>query len=183
MDELHGDSTGKFRRVTLSDGTPAKVRPIRADGGPKLTQALRNLSPSARYQRFLHSKQSFSEKELEYLTQCDGVTHLALVLLITDERGQEIEPVAVARCIRDAQECSLAEVAITVADEWQGKGVGKFLFQALAEEALAVGITHWQALLLHSNAAAFKLLETVGTKHSQRWEAGGTTLVVYELRA
>ncbi|RYX82400.1 GNAT family N-acetyltransferase [bacterium] len=168
-------------RVTLSDGTLAVVRPIRPDGAPQLIEALNNLSPQARYQRFLYGKHSLSPDELRYLTDCDGINHIALVLLLTDTDGNELYPVAEARCIRDQYDTSMAEVAITVADQWQNKGVGKHLLKALANAAVAVGIERWQAFLLHSNTAAFKLMETVGTKQSELPEYTAVLKVTYKL--
>ena len=97
--------------IVLPDGTPAIIRPIRRDGGPKLAAELAKLSPDSRYQRFLSPKSSFSRGELDFLTNCDGVNHLALVLAVTDTDGHELRSVAVARYIRDSSDVSLAEVA------------------------------------------------------------------------
>jgi GNAT superfamily N-acetyltransferase len=168
-------------RVTLPDGTPAVVRPIRPDGGPKLAEALRQLSPESRQRRFLYSKGSFSDKELEYFTHCDGVNHLAWVLAVTDPAGQELQPVAVARCVRDLADTALAEVAIVVGDDWQHRGVGRILIQALARSAWEVGIRRWNAVLFSDNTAMRKLLELVARKQSEQPEGDGVVGVIYSL--
>ena len=120
------------QRVTLPDGTSAVVRPIRPDDAPRLAEGLRQLSPESRHRRFLFSKGSFSPEELDDFTHCDGVHHLALVLVATDPEGREHEFIAVARCIGDAADAGLAEVAIAVADDRQHQGVGEMLVRALA---------------------------------------------------
>lgn len=170
-------------RIVLPDGTPALVRPIRRDGGPVLVEALRRLSPQARYQRFLSAKGTLSESELNYLTGYDGVNHLELVLVVADAHGTERFPVAVAQCVRERDDPALAEVAIVVADEWQRRGVGTALFRSLARRAWEVGIRRWKALMLAQNAGARKLLERVGTKRSERPEGIGVVEVEYDLDA
>lgn len=169
------------RRVTLADGTPAVIRPIRHDGGPQLTEALRRLSPESRYHRFLSTKETLSPDELYYLTHCDGVNHLALVLAITDLQGHELEAVAVARCIRDSEDEELAEAAIVVADAWQRRGVGKVLMQDLAERARQVGIRRWQALFLSGNTGARRLMEAVAWQRSERSAGQGVVEAIYDL--
>lgn len=165
---------------TLPDGTPAIVRPIHPNGGPQLAAELKKLSSDSRYQRFLSPKSSFSSKELNFLTNCDGVNHLALVLAVTDADGREQRSVAVARCVRDSTDASLAEVAITVADAWQRRGVGTILFKELAKRARKVGIKRWRAYFLSDNAGIRNLMEKVGTRQLERIEDYKVTEVIYQ---
>jgi GNAT superfamily N-acetyltransferase len=165
--------------VTLPDGTPAIVRPIRPDGGPVLAERLQYLSPQSAYQRFLAAKSFFSDEELEYLTRVDGVNHLALVLAVSTPEADE--PVAVARCVRDPRDPETAEVAIAVIDAWQRRGVGTILLSALARRAWAVGIRRWQAFFLAENRGVRRLLEREGRALSERWVGDGVVEAVYEL--
>lgn len=168
-------------RVSLPDGTPAIVRPIRKDGGRKLAEGLQQLSAQTRYQRFFVLKKSFSPSELDFLTHCDGKNHLALVLTLTDEAGNELQSVAVARCIRDDRDPSLAEFAIVVTDKWQQRGAGKILLKALAKRAWEVGIRRWRATFLFDNTGIRKLMELIGTKQLERLESPGIVEVIYNL--
>ena len=104
------------------------------------------------------------------------------MLVITNAAGHEIEPIAVARCVRDAQETDLGEAAIVVADAWQNRGAGKILLRALAKRALAVGIDRWQATLLAENSAALKLMEHIGSKESEHMTGTGVIEVIYRLQ-
>jgi len=183
MDEKVDLPSQSISRVELSDGTPAVVRPIRRDGGPKLSEGLRQLSPQTRYQRFMFPKSSFSPSELDYLTDCDGVNHLALVLVVTDATGHELQPAAVARCIRSDSISLLAEVGIVVTDEWQQRGIGTILFKALAKRAWEVGIRRWQAFFHSDNTASWKLMEVIGTKQLHRLESPGIFEVIYNLKS
>jgi GNAT superfamily N-acetyltransferase len=166
---------------TLPDGTPVIVRPIRRDGRNKLAEGLQQLSPQTRYQRFFVHKKSFTPAELDFLTHCDGKNHLALVLAVTDTDGNELKSVAVARCVRDDSDPSLAEFAIVVIDEWQQRGVGRILINTLARQAWEVGIRRWRANHLHDNTGIRKLMKTVGTKQLERSQSPGIIEVIYDL--
>ena len=181
MDEQVDIPNQSTCHIILPDGTPTIVRPIRGDEGPKLTAGLAELSPNSRYQRFLSPKTSFFPGELDFLTHGDGVNHLALVLDVTDTDDHELRSVAVARCVRDSSNSSLAEVAIVVADEWQRRGVGKVLFKELANRAWKVGIHSWRAFFLSNNTGIRRLMKVIGTKQLERLEDYNVVEVVYNL--
>ena len=168
-------------RIKLPGGFSAVVRPIRPDDAPRLAEGLRQLSPESRRRRFLFSRGSFSAEELDYFTHCDGVDHLALVVVATGLNGREQQFVAVARCIRDAADPGLAEVGIAVADDWQHHGVGEMLIQALARSAWEAGIRCWNAVLFTNNVAMRRLMELVGKKQSEHSEDAGVVGLVYRL--
>ena len=171
----------QVHRVKLPGGFSAVVRPVRPDDGPRLAEGLRQLSPESRRRRFLFSRGSFSDEELDYFTHCDGVDHLALVVVATGPKGREQQFVAVARCIRNSNDPGLAEVAIAVADDWQHHRVGEMLIQALARSAWESGIRCWNAVLFTDNVAMRKLLELVGKKQSEQSEDAGVVGLVYRL--
>lgn len=172
----------QVHRVKLHGGFSAVVvRPIRPDDASRLAEGLRQLSPESRRRRFLFSRSGFTTEELDYFTHCDGVDHLALVVVATGPTGREHQFVAVARSIRDLADAGLAEVAIAVADDWQHHGVGEMLIQALATSAWEAGIRYWNAILFTNNVAMRKLLELVGKKQSEQPEAAGVVALVYQL--
>ncbi len=171
----------QIHRVELADGFSALVRPIRADDGPRLSEGLRQLSPESRRRRFLGSRGGFTPTELNYFTHCDGVNHLALVVVAIDPQGEEHEFIAVARCMRDGKDESHAEVAITVADNWQHRGVGEMLIIELARNAWEAGIRRWTAVLFVDNGPMRKLLQVVGQREAERIEVPGVARLVYRL--
>lgn len=181
MKSLAKTPNSQAHRVKLPGGSSAVIRPIRPDDGPRLSEALRQLSPESQHRRFLFSKGSFSPAELDYFTHCDGVHHLALVLVEIGSNGLEDQFVAVARSIRDKVDAGLAEVAIAVADDWQHHGVGEMLIRALASSAWDARIRSWYAILFTNNFAMRKLLESVGQKQSEQPEDVGVVRLVYRL--
>lgn len=167
--------------LTLSDGTRAVIRPIRPSDGESLQRGLKRLSPTGKAYRFLQSRPRFSEQELYYLTHCDCVDHFALVLAITDDKGDEIDAVGVTRCIRDKNHHDQAEVAIVLVDEWQRHGGGARLLRELAAVAWKAGIRQWQTLSMVDNTAAPRVMAHVGKAIWQRRVGQGLVEALYQL--
>jgi GNAT superfamily N-acetyltransferase len=141
--------------VTLSDGSEVLIDRVTPADVPLLAAAFERLSSESRQLRFLTPKATLSESELRYLTEVDGHHHEALAA-IDPSTGQGI---AVARFVRDREDPSRAEVAITVADEWQRRGLGKILLTRLAERARGEGIDRFTALVSGENRNMKMLLE------------------------
>ena len=165
---------------TLPSGVRVVVRPIEAGDKDRLVNGLRQLSLESIRKRFLAAKPRFSRSELRYLTEVDGVNHIALVAVLEDDPEQLV---AVARCVRLPDRPDTAEMAIVVGDPWQGQGLGRELARRLADAALAVGIRRFAATMLGDNEAARRLMLTF----ARRLEAGrisaGLREVVVELVA
>ena len=167
-------------QYTLPSGVAVVVRPIEPGDKDRLVNGLRQLSLESIRKRFLAAKPSFSRSELRYLTEVDGVNHIALVAVLEDDPEQLV---AVARCVRLPDRPDTAEMAIVVGDPWQGQGLGRELARRLADAALAVGIRRFAATMLGDNEAARRLMLTF----ARRLEAGrisaGLREVVVELAA
>jgi nucleotide-binding universal stress UspA family protein/GNAT superfamily N-acetyltransferase len=142
--------------VTLRDGTEIDIRPIDPGDRDELQAGFSRLSPESRYRRFFGPMQELSERDLDYLTNVDHHDHEALVA--RDPRSGI--GVGVARFVRIGPE--VAEPAIVVADDWQGRGVGSRLLDALSERARAEHIRRFEAPVLATNHEAIRLLERLG---------------------
>jgi RimJ/RimL family protein N-acetyltransferase len=153
----------------LPDGTPVLIRPIRADDKRMLSDGLRRLSGDSVQRRFLTPKRSFSRTELRYLTEVDGRDHVALVAEYPAEPVRRL--IAVARFVRLSDDPEAAEVAITVADDWQRRGLGSLLSARLAEEARRLGIRRFTATMAADNVPAHRLMERL-TDQLERHHAG-----------
>src|SRR6266567_6881825 len=95
------------------------VRAVRIADKAALSDLFERLSPRSRYCRFLGPKKMLSPRELEILTDIDHVEREALALVAPDGRF-----IAVARYGSVPDDPKAAEVALTVADAWQGRGIG-----------------------------------------------------------
>jgi acetyltransferase len=133
------------------------VRPIDSRDRDAFSAWFGRLSDESRRRRFLGPKPRLSARELTYLTEVDQVNHTALVAI--DGQGRLIGE---ARYATSRPGDRIADFAVTVADEWQGRGVGTRLAARLIEAARTNGMTHLTALTLWDNSAATALLHRLG---------------------
>jgi RimJ/RimL family protein N-acetyltransferase len=127
------------------------LRPIAATDRQLLADGFEGLSPQSRYRRFFSSVSVLSKRQLDYLTDVDHHDHEALVALADGEI------VGVARFVRTHP--GVAEPAIVVTDEWQGRGLAGQMLDALADRAREEGIDYFVAPVLSENRAAIRLFE------------------------
>ena len=148
------------RRTILRDGTRALLRQIRPADRDRLAEGLRLLSPTSRFLRFHADIDELTDRELDYLSQVDHVDHEAIVAFDLDH--PEVPGIGVARYIRDPYELHVAEAAVTVADEYQHRGVGTLLLGALAAQARAHGVQVFRNYVLEQNQPMLELLDQLG---------------------
>jgi RimJ/RimL family protein N-acetyltransferase len=160
----------------LPDGTPVLLRPIRADDKRLLSQGLRNLSEASVQRRFLSPKPRFTGAELRYLTEVDGRDHAALVAESPAQPTRAM--IGVARYVRLADDREAAEVAVVVADTWQGRGVGSLLADELAARARGQGIRRFTATMSADNVPAHRLLARIARPREERMEHGVSELLL-----
>ena len=132
------------------------IRPLRS-GETSLVQCVFDqLGPRSRLLRFGGAKTALSAAELDELALIDGRRH---ALVAFDGKI----PIGIARLVRDADDRTFAEVAFAVADSWQGRGVGKALFEQLTADARAAGITHLRSYIHAENRPSLALLRRFTT--------------------
>jgi len=137
------------------------LRRIEPEDKDALVAGLGRLSDRSVYQRFLSPKPRLTSSELKYLTEVDFDDHYALVAVLA--RAPSVI-VGVGRWVRDAGAPSDAEIAIVIADDLQGLGVGTALGIALADAATARGITRFTASMLPENLAAHRLFKKISSQ-------------------
>lgn len=157
----------------LRDGSEILIRPIEAGDKDALLRGFEALSPESRYRRFLSPMGRLTPRLLRYLTEVDHHHHEALLA-----ESPEEEPVGVARYIRLHDDPSKAEVAVTVVDDWQGRGVGTELLRLLAARARAEGIETFTATCLAENRDVIEILKALGVPHVGQPRAGLVDLEV-----
>lgn len=147
--------------VTLRDGTRVHLRPILRDEGPRLLELYDRLSAESLYFRFFAVPDKDRSKA-EYLAHVDYLNRYALVAEVAGAL------IGVARWERDLADPSRAEVAFTVADDLQGRGLGSLLFRRLATLARARGIATFDAEVLPSNEKMLRVFERSGLPQASR---------------
>jgi RimJ/RimL family protein N-acetyltransferase len=159
--------------VVLRDGSAVLIRQVRSTDAPLLADGFARLSPRSRRMRFLGAKTALSAADLRYFTEVDHHDHEAIgALSAADGRG-----VGIARYIRDADDPQAGEIAITVVDDWQGRGLGTELLSCLYDRARQAGIHRLTALLAAENVAMTGLARKMGACLAGR----GPGTVEYEI--
>jgi GNAT superfamily N-acetyltransferase len=132
------------------------IRPLRNGETGVVQDVFDALGPRSRHLRFGGAKNALSPSDLEQLARVDA-THHVLVALV------ECTPVGIARLVVTGGE---AEVAVEVADEWQGRRVGTVLMARLASDARAAGIERLHAYVSPENTASRALMRRAAVRVS-----------------
>lgn len=149
--------------VALRDGSEARVRPIRAGDKKALVAGLERLSPQSTYRRFLRPVTKLSERELKYLTEIDYTNHFAWVAA---DPKDDLNGYGVARYVRDAKDPEVAEAAVAIVDDQQGKGLGTILMRLLVATARENGVTVFRGWVLGENREILRPLERIGARRT-----------------
>jgi GNAT superfamily N-acetyltransferase len=161
--------------VKLRDGREVLIGPVVPADASLLAEAFEELSEESRRLRFLGPKTSLTPAELRYLTEVDGHHHVALCAVdTTSGRG-----VAIGRFVTDPDDPERAEVAITVADDWQRRGLGKILLSRLVDRAREEGVRRFTALVSTDNRSMQTLLGQIEPPVRLQQIGGG--IAAYEI--
>jgi RimJ/RimL family protein N-acetyltransferase len=160
-------------QVVLRDGSTVLIRPVRSTDTPLLADGFARLSERSRRLRFLGRKNSLTEADLRYFTAVDHHDHEALGA-VDHVRGGGV---GIARYVRDREDPGAAEIAVTIVDDWQGRGLGTELLARLSDRACQEGIHRFTALVAADNAAVAGLLRSSGAGLVRR----GSGTVEYEI--
>jgi GNAT superfamily N-acetyltransferase len=167
-------STSSWRRtVTLRDGVRVTLRPIAPEDKPLIAASFERLSEESRYRRFFTSKKELSAADLDYLVDVDHSDHEAIIA-VDPLSG---EAVGVARYVRSNDDAEVAELAVTVIDDWQGRGLGRVLLTRLTDRARREGVRRFSAVVLGQNREALRLFNSLGDVRRE-YDAGMVELVI-----
>ena len=155
--------------VALADDLTLRLRPILPSDKEGLHRGFDRLSHTSRYRRFLSPMVRLPSDMVVRFTEIDYVDHFAWVAL--DARRRVDPGVAVARYIRLPDAPRTADVAVTVVDEYQGRGVGSLLIRMLCLTAYGNGIERFSSLVLWDNLPMRRLLAKLGARF--RPDGGG----------
>ncbi len=159
----------------LRDGSRVTIRPIRRQDVDLERRFIEELSPQARRFRFLCSMKTPSDALLRQLTDIDSQRDAAFIALVGENGGQREIGVARFSGMPDGQ----AEVAVTVCDEWQHKGLGTALMKRLIELARRRGVSGLYSVDASDNTAMRELADYLGFQH--KTDPQDATQVIYTL--
>jgi RimJ/RimL family protein N-acetyltransferase len=144
----------------LCDGTSVRFRPLVAGDRDLLLAGFTALSDRSRRSRFLRgvSDAQFERMLPVLLDTVDQQSHVALLLYVG------ARPIGVGRLRRFPSDPSVADLAVTIADDWHGRGAGTVLAQALL--ARAGSVREIQTVVGQDNPASLRMLARLGRLRS-----------------
>ncbi|MEM9355188.1 MAG: GNAT family N-acetyltransferase [Pseudomonadota bacterium] len=146
--------------IASLEATPFLIRPSTPGDGERLRTFFDTLSSSARHNRFLSSVARVSTNLINLFATADQADHVALLATRKSERGEEI--IAEARFVVGPNNRSAAEFALTVADNWQGQGIGQQLLVLIDKLARDRGLQFLWGDTVPTNKAMLCLADRVG---------------------
>ncbi len=156
---------GWVEHAALRDATSVRLRLLGPGDKDLLRGGFERLSADSRYTRFLVPKVALTAAELAYLTEIDQETHVAIGAVADGPDGEV--GLGVARFVRLPGEARpTAEAAVAVADEAQGKGLGRLLFLRLVAAAEERGIERFRCEVLCSNASMKTLIDRIAPERT-----------------
>ncbi len=143
-------------RTTLADGGEVRLHPLSPEDAPGLQAGLQRLSPLSRYRRFGRPVSRFSAEELRYLTAVDQRRHVAWGAW--ELSGSVRTGIGVARFVHLEDRPGTAEIALTVVDGHQRRGLGTLFLALLWQLARLQGLRRFSAQVQADNAPMLAIL-------------------------
>ncbi len=134
------------------------MRPLRPSDRAAFLAAFERVSADTRAGRFAAAKPRLKPAEARWLIEVDHVDHEALVLIDHETRT----PLGLARYVRLPDSPTIAEIAVTIDDCWQGRGLSRMLLQQLALRARQRGVLTFHAAIAPWNCRAIRVARHLG---------------------
>lgn len=164
--------------IRLENSGEITIRPIQAEDADIEQAFVQQLSPETRRRRFLAAIRELTPRALQRFTHPVYPQEQALIATIR-EAGVEKE-IGVARYAGEPGSDS-AEFAIVIADEWQGRGLGRCMMQELLGAAESAGMRHLEGLVLRENRHMLQMVHDLGFRIENHPEDAELVFVRIEL--
>jgi len=161
-------SRARSETVSLRHGDVVHIRPLRVTDERLLQDLFYRLSKDSVYERFMGHKNCHPREEIAMLADFDDTRNAALVAT----SNQDVEELLAMARYDVEPATGLAEVALVVRDEWQGRGIGTALFVRLIGLARAQGVRGFTAQVLATNGRMLKLFRASGLPIVDSFESG-----------
>lgn len=172
LDALEGDHWIE----ALRDGTPVLIRPLAEGDRQREIDFIDRLSHRSRRMRFLGDFRKMSVASIDRLMTIDYESQMAFVALVHENGALREIGVSRYSATSDGKRC---ECAVTVADEWQGRGLGVLLMRHLVDIARRNGFKQMFSVDAADNQAMRDLASYLG--FSRRMDPEDSALVIHSL--
>jgi hypothetical protein len=165
----------ELESVEAFKGMEIRFRPIKPSDERLLREFFYSHSPETIYQRYHMPLKSLSPQQVQHLCTLDYDRQIALIGLVSSGEAEKI--VAVGRYELDPS-TGLAEVAFTVHDDLQARGIGTWLMKRLVEVAQARGVRGFVGSVLAGNVKMLNLFHRSGFPITSTLDQGEYTVTI-----
>lgn len=145
--------------IRLGDGRRVTVRPVAAADRDEIQAFVRNLDPETRRRRYFTPIRELSEPMLESVVHPDPERERVYVAIAEGDANPGLVAVAQYARAEHAEDC---EIALVLADDVQGQGLGTRLMARLLDAAKAGGFRRAVGDVLRDNRAMISLARRAG---------------------
>jgi acetyltransferase len=156
----------------VSDGLVVRFRHVRPEDEPFITEAIRTASRETLLHRFFSPIRSVSPDQLRRMLAIDRTKDVCVVGVVQTKDATRI--ICGARYVRLPRPHA-AEIAVTVHDDFQRRGLGELLLRLLARLAVADGIRWFEADVMYSNRKMLNLFTKLAPNHTRTRLMGDVT--------
>jgi len=139
--------------------TAVSLRPIWPSDEQLIQKFVKSLSPETRHLCFMDRLHELIPMTLARLTHVDYRRDMAIAALL--HKPGEDELIAVGRYATDERGDS-CEIALVLADDWQRRGLGRYLLSRLIEIARKQGLNTMWGDVSDANGSMFALVRSLG---------------------
>jgi GNAT superfamily N-acetyltransferase len=157
-------------------GHQVTIRPLQPSDSQMEAEFVRNLSEETKHFRFLGAVKELSASDLRRLCNIDGQHSMAFIATVR-EGGHERQ-IGVSR-FAEGSKPGVCEMAVTVADSWQHKGLGRLLAHRLIDHARGHGVTQLYSVDFAANTAMQHLAHDLGMNVRRSFD--DASQVIYSL--
>jgi len=147
------------RWVDLRDDSRVYMRPLKLTDEPRIRDLFYKLTPESVRSRFFQMIKAMPHEQRQELLRVDYESDMALVVL---RDASDAAPMLAIAHYRNQPQVNFAEAAFLVRDDWQGKGIGTALMNALVEMARRSGIAGFTGEVLVSNHGMMRVFHKCG---------------------
>lgn len=143
----------------LRDGTLAVIRPAAPADAPAIQAMVRSLSPTSRYSRFFSGVQEVSPEWLTRFSHAEPRGDVSLLASVLCDGKETLVGMGQYAANPYPERC---EFALVIADEWQGRGLGRRLLRNLECLAREAGFERIEGEVLAHNSTMLGLAHVLG---------------------
>jgi RimJ/RimL family protein N-acetyltransferase len=166
------------REVVSRDGRRVILRAASPEDRDEVQAFLKRLTEQSRYSRFMSSLRELSPAMLERAVHPEQGRELQIFAVCGEDARQTIVGGARYSGAAGSKDC---EFALTVADDWQGRGLARQLLEALMAAAHTAGFERMEGYILASNTRMLGLARRLGFERLESPEGPTVHLLRREL--